>query len=340
MLNFIGQQFSFLKVVSLGKDRSKEGRRIWECLCICGNMKKVTTKDLIEGNIKSCGCRQHLYKDLIGKKFGYLLVLEREVSRNGRSYWKCKCDCGNICIINSKWLINGRTKSCGCYRQKLLVKRATKHGMSETRFCKIWYKMLQRCLNPNDAGYKDYGGRGITVCDRWLKFENFRDDMLIRYNYHIRKYGEQNTSIDRKNVNGNYEPSNCKWATDKEQARHTTVFANTKNYVQHNFWRNKLSGALNTLVRTNYSCIDFCSNYLGMPSDEFKYYIQIQFLPGMTWDNHGKGYGKWQLDHIIGCNNFDLSKLKDRIECFNYKNFQPIWYNDHIKKSIKKRTKV
>src|SRR5690625_3742702 len=94
-----------------------------------------------------------------------------------------------------------------------------KHGMSYTKFYYVWGSMLQRCQNENNARYKDYGGRGITVCDRWHKFENFRDDMLKSYEEHSNIYGEEKTTIDRIDVDGNYEPSNCRWTTQTEQVR-------------------------------------------------------------------------------------------------------------------------
>ncbi|MEI8142862.1 MAG: hypothetical protein WCG90_08350 [Chitinophagia bacterium] len=148
--------------------------------------------------------------DLTGQVFGQLTVLARaENAEDGHSRWLCQCSCGNQKVVQSNNL-KKTTRSCGC----LIVERVSKlnltHGKTHTKEFKTWDSMKQRCENPKNISYKDYGGRGIKVCDRWIdSFENFLADM-----------GEapsKNHSIDRKDVNGNYEPNNCRWATAKEQ---------------------------------------------------------------------------------------------------------------------------
>lgn len=155
-------------------------------------------------------------KCLIGKKFGRLTVtsiapIQRNASGKTRSAVEVVCDCGKTKVIATTQIQSG-TSSCGCLSKELLSNRATTHGMSKTRAYKIWKAMRERCLNPTSSGYKKYGARGITVCDRWSSFELFLLDM-----------GEapEGTSIDRINTYGNYEPENCRWATLAQQAVNT-----------------------------------------------------------------------------------------------------------------------
>lgn len=149
----------------------------------------------------------------INERFGRLLVTERAPNRGTASRWVCKCDCGNTVEVFGSSLRQGKTKSCGCLRTEAVKKRHTKHGMYNTKVYKRWGSMLDRCYNENKKWYHLYGGKGITVCDRWHSFENFYADM-----------GDppSGCTIERIDSNKNYEPENCYWATPKQQSRNTS----------------------------------------------------------------------------------------------------------------------
>ena len=158
-----------------------------------------------------------MVKSLIGQNFSKLTVLDQnieEYSGKRRFMCVCQCKCGNIKKVLSDSLKGGKTTSCGCTQKE---NHYIKHNMSDTRFYYIWNGIRMRCNNINDTCYSKYGGRGISICDKWLTFENFKDDMYDSYLKHIERYGEKQTTIDRINSLGNYEPSNCRWATYKEQ---------------------------------------------------------------------------------------------------------------------------
>lgn len=276
-------------------------------------------------------------EDLAGQIFGRLVVLEFAYIKNKRTNWLCRCSCSVEKIIAADRLKRGKTRSCGCLRLEVIKKINTKHGMRKTRFYKIWSDMIQRCTNPNNPRYKDYGGRGITVCKRWLEsFENFYTDNYSSYLESIIINGEKNTTADRyPNVNGNYEPSNFKWATWEEQSHGTRKFSKTINYKEHCRQRSLFSQYLNMMIKSTSNSKLFEYRF-GISLEDFKIYIESLFLPDMTWGNHGYGMGKWNFDHIVGCNNFDLSIEKERLECNYYKNLRPMWHKDHVQKNKNK----
>ncbi len=157
------------------------------------------------------------YKSITNQKFGRLTAIKWHSSNKfGLSKWECICDCGNNRVVLAGDLISGHTKSCGCFRReetKKLGLKSQKHGHAKngkiTTEYLSWVAMKQRCLNPNVPFYDNYGGRGITICKRWLKFENFIEDMGLKPN--------STYSLDRIDVNGNYTLENCRWTSARNQ---------------------------------------------------------------------------------------------------------------------------
>jgi len=143
---------------------------------------------------------------MTGQRYGRLTVVEYVRTEKSQSLWRCICDCGKTIVTRRQALRVGDNVSCGCYNRE----NHTTHGMEGTRIYHIWRSVISRCNNPKDICYHLYGGRGIKICDRWHhSFENFYQDMKEDYS--------DNLTIDRIDTDGDYEPSNCKWSTQKEQ---------------------------------------------------------------------------------------------------------------------------
>lgn len=186
------------------------------CVCECGNVKEIRKDHVLSGKTTSCGCGGGVFQDLTNRKIDRLYVVKRIKNEKGEGVWLCKCDCGNEVIYPTSSL-NKNVKSCGCHKKEI----KTKHGFSRSRLYKIWQGMKDRC---KENGHKDYGLRGIKVCEEWRNsFEPFKNWALDN-NY------SDDLTIDRIDVNGNYEPSNCRWVSFKIQGnnkRNNTI-------IEHN----------------------------------------------------------------------------------------------------------
>jgi hypothetical protein len=191
---------------------------------------------------------------MVGKRFGMLTVIKEAENPYGikKAAWECKCDCGKSIVAIGDLLRRGYYSSCGCQKAKRMHDVAFKHGKSNTRLFKIWSCMKQRCYYPRYTDYHCYGGRGIKVCEEWLAdFQNF-------YIWAINSGYKSNLSIDRIDVNGDYSPDNCRWATPKEQANNKT----TNHLLTYNGETHTLQEWAD-IKKLNYDCLKARINDLG-----------------------------------------------------------------------------
>lgn len=207
--NLIGKKFNNLTVLEYC-----ENKNFLLCKCDCGNIKEIRKDHLLSGNTKGCGCLRKikpfkLRRDLTGQKFEKLTVLSFAYMDNKhRSYYLCQCECGNKKVIKGQALLQGDAKSCGCSRYSNRIK----HNLSNTRLYKIWNHMINRCYNPKDQAYKNYGKRGISVCAEW------KNDVSSFYCWALANGYQDDLTIDRKDNNGNYSPENCHFVNYKIQS--------------------------------------------------------------------------------------------------------------------------
>lgn len=173
--------------------------------------------------------------DLTGQKFGRLTVIERDIERDNirkaegkkpKTYWFCKCECGNITSVESVSLRSGATTSCGCYGKEQRLKAQTKHGLSGTRIKRIYYNMLSRCYNPKTPKFKNHGGREIKVCDEWLGENGF----INFVNWAMSNGYDEDLTLDRIDNDGNYSPDNCRWANEEIQHKNRRITL----YIEYN----------------------------------------------------------------------------------------------------------
>lgn len=218
--NLVGRQFGRLTVVKFAGMNGP--RAYWRCQCECGNRTVAASNHLKRGGVQSCGCLKKARKiDLAGKRF-YRWVVIKSAKRR---YWVCKCDCGSVEIVHGSSLVDGRSQSCGCWKKEVSRERLRNqsrgntyrktHGMSYTAEHRAWSHAKGRCRCETDAAWKNYGGRGIQMCERWFNsFEAFLEDVGPR--------PSPEHSLDRyPDNNGNYEPGNVRWATNLEQQANT-----------------------------------------------------------------------------------------------------------------------
>ena len=185
-------------------------------MCDCGNECIRIFKEVRSGHTTTCGCRTTRYKsyhdDFIGQKFNRLTIIGYDgVNNDHKMLAKCKCDCGNIHIATLRDIKNGHVKSCGCLQKEIARNRFLIDNRTDERLYTIYTNMKARCYNVDSPNYKNYGGRGIIICKEWL------NDYTLFKTWSLNNGYNDDLTIDRINVNGNYEPSNCRWVDIKTQ---------------------------------------------------------------------------------------------------------------------------
>lgn len=225
-----GQQFGELVVLERVQDKiTNSGKKVtqWLCRCSCGKETVATTQRLTTGHTTSCGCKvkqnkgSH-FEDLTGQKFNRLTVI-RYLDKNERTVrtynWLCQCDCGNLVKANASKLKNGLQQSCGCLKEEKkydIGNLNKKYKYSNKRLYGVYKSMMSRCYNKNHREYNNYGGRGVVVCDLWKNDYDAFAEWALKTGYdESAEFGQ--CTLDRKDVNGKYEPCNCTWVTNEAQ---------------------------------------------------------------------------------------------------------------------------
>lgn len=232
LINLIGERFGRLIVVEKGKGRKTSGgcyKATWICRCDCGNITEVDGQKLRKGHTTSCGClkkenKGSRFEDLTGQKFGRLTVVRflTQEERTTRQYdWWCVCDCGNEIKANSYKLKKGLQQSCGCLKKEMeprLGNLTRKYEITNMRLYRVYRSMFERCYSSESKIYKNYGARGITICDEWLGdngYDTFAKWAIKSgYNEDAQR-GE--CTLDRIDTMKNYEPDNCRWISNLKQ---------------------------------------------------------------------------------------------------------------------------
>lgn len=182
--------------------------------------------------------------DLTGKRFGRLTVISFDHKGNGHCYWNCQCDCGNTKIVSTALLRNGHTQSCGCKLVEHGRNMFLKHGLSDTNLYIVFRSMINRCYDPKHHAYKDYGGRGIYICDEWL------NDFKVFYDWSMANGYQKGLTIDRIDNNKGYSPDNCRWTDWNTQAnnkRNSKMFEYKGKKQTVSQWAKELGWGYTTL---------------------------------------------------------------------------------------------
>jgi len=203
--NLVGRQFGRLLVVELLQER-RGHQRVWLCRCDCGTEVRAKTSDLTRSKTRSCGClrKRPPKTDITGQRFGRLLAVRHiGIGPSGKHTWECRCDCGQVVVVDASTLLLRRKLSCGCI---MAERMADTRGLSQTPEHKIWRAMIKRCHDPANPHYKQYGQRGITVCNEWRQsFAQFLADVGRRPHAKL--------TLERKDNSKGYGPQNCVWVS-------------------------------------------------------------------------------------------------------------------------------
>lgn len=202
---------------TIGEPYRSNAQTLVRCRCRCGTEAVVNIFNAMRGGSSSCGCAHATTLSTpVGAKFNLWTLTEKPFVDGVVTKAKCRCDCGTEKIVRLAQLKNGSSKSCGCEHRKLTSQISRTHGESNTRLYRIWAGMLARCSARGDGrDHKNYGGRGIRVCREWRQYEAFRE-WALRSGY------SDSLCIERKDVNGGYNPENCDWILIGRQARNRT----------------------------------------------------------------------------------------------------------------------